>query len=100
MLRRSKIRKSFIDMWLEYEAIEADLGELANMDGRNQLGFQDSQRVSDQAGEFARCEEVAKSLRNGRMVRREIIDISDIRRRSESDLRSRGREGDPRTDRK
>ena len=37
--------------------------------------------------------EVAKSLRNGRSMRRAIIDIADIRRRAESDRRSRGEWG-------
>ena len=61
--------------------------------GRNQLGRQDSQCVCEQVGEFLRGGEVAKSLRTGRMVRRAIIAISDIRMRSESDPRSRKNEG-------
>ena len=56
------------------------MGELVNMFGRNQLGRRDSQLFCEEANDFPRGEEVAKSLRNGRMVRRAIIDIEEIRR--------------------
>ena len=92
-LRRSKIRKEPIDRWLEDEEIDADLGELSNMICRNRLECRDSHRVFAQLDDFALCREVLASLRNGRMVRRAIIDILDIRRRAESDLGSRKREG-------
>ena len=76
---RSKIRKVSGDVWLEDGEIEADLGELVNMFGRNRPGCQDSQCVIDQVGEFVRCEEAARDLRNGQMARWASIDISDIR---------------------
>ena len=90
--RRSRIRKVFRDLRIEDEEIEGDLCELANMFGRNQLGCQESQCACGEANEFARGEEVAGSLLSGRMVRRSIIDMDAIRRRSESDLRSRRKE--------
>ena len=60
---------------------------------RNKLGCREPQRACDTVQEFARGDEVAKNLRNGRMVGRAIADISDIRGRPESDLRIREREG-------
>ena len=75
--------------------MEADLGELANMFARNQLGFQDPKCVCDQVKEFARGGEAAKSRRNGQMVRMAIIDIAEIGRRAESDPRSMYIDGIP-----
>ena len=54
MLRRSRIRKVPTDVWLGDEEADADLWELVNMFGRNQIGCKDSQRVCDQVKEFAR----------------------------------------------
>ena len=75
-------------MRLEDEETD-DLWEFVNMFGRDQLGRQDYQRGCEQVRDFARGgEEVGKILRNGRMARRAIIDIEEIRR-AESDPRSR-----------
>ena len=52
------------------------------MYGRNHLGCRDSQCFCDHAEEFARGEEVAGSLRDGRMARWASIDIEEIRSRS------------------
>ena len=61
------------------------------MFGRNQLGCQDQRCACGQInGEGGG--EITKSLRNGRIVRRTGVDIAEIRRRSESDLRSRREE--------
>ena len=75
--------------------MEEDIGEAADMFGRDQQGFQYPQRVYEQVGKFARGEEdVAKSLRNGRMVRSASIYVSEIRRRrAESDPRNREKNG-------
>ena len=83
-------RKSLIDMGVLDAEIEAALEERSNMFGRAQLWRRDSQCGCGQAEDFARGEEVAKSLRNGRLVRRAVVDIEDIRWRAESDTRSRG----------
>ena len=62
------------------------------MFGRNQLGCPDQRCARGEIKEFARRGEVAKSLRNGRIVRRAGVDIEEIRRRSEIDLRSSRKE--------
>ena len=60
MLRRSKIRKVFSEMWHGDEEIVVDLGELAHMFDRNPLGCQDSRRACGQAKEVARGGGVAE----------------------------------------
>ena len=92
--RRSRERKVCIGVWIEDEELEDDVGELLNMFARNQLWCQYAQSVCEQAGGFPRGDEVAKSLRSGRLVRRASIDASEIIR-SESDPRSRRAEGIP-----
>ena len=101
-----KIRNAFIDVRLGDKEIEMGFGELVIMFGRNLLGCQDQRCACRRISEFARGGEIAKSLRNGRIVRRSGIDIAEIRRGAASDLRSRmeeagipvriinGREGD------
>lgn len=84
MLRRSAIRKVSGGEWLEDEGIEADLGGLVNMSGRDQLGCPDSQCVCEQCKDYSRGGELAKSLRNGRTASRASIDISEIGRRAGS----------------
>ena len=93
MLWRSRIGKAISDMWLEDGEIDDDLGELANMFYRNQLGDRDSQCVCEKVGDFPRGVEVLRSLRNGRMRRRATIDIEDISRRAGIDSGSRENAG-------
>ena len=91
--REGDIRNAFSEAWLEDAEIEMDLRELVNMFGRDQVGCQDRRCACGQVNEFARGEEIAKSLRNGRIVMRSGVDIAEIRRMAESDRRRR-REGD------
>ena len=64
------------------------------MFGRNQQGCQDQHcACGGDKGIRGRGEEVARSLRSGRIARRACIDISEIRRRAVSDLRSSRKEG-------
>ena len=70
---------------MEDGEIKEDLGELVNIFGRKHLGFQYPSGACGAVGEFARWGEVARSLRNGRMVRRASIGIADISSRAESD---------------
>ena len=96
MLRRSKIRKAFIEVWLEDKEIEMDLRELVNMLGQKKIGRQDQRRPCGQVDEFARGEEIAICLCNGRIVMRTGVEIAEIRGRAESDMRSRmGEDGGP-----
>ena len=48
------------DIWLEGEEIEAYLGELANMRGRNQLGRQYPSGARGETEDFCDAEEVAR----------------------------------------
>ena len=54
MLRRSKLREEFIEIWLGDPEIEMGLKELINMFGRNQMGCQDQGCSCGQVEEFAR----------------------------------------------
>ena len=65
MLGRSKIRRFFNDVWLEDEETEADLWELANMSGRNQLGSHDAHCVFDRVNDFARGEKWRRAIGMG-----------------------------------
>ena len=65
------------------------------MFGRNQLGCQAQRCACGRIKGFARGEEVARSLRNGRIARREGICIEEIMRRAERHLRSRKEDGIP-----
>ena len=78
-MRRTKIRTSLLIHGWEVGEVEEDLGELANMFGGNQLGCQYPIWVCESMKEFARGGEVAISLGNGRVSRREMAEVEEIR---------------------
>ena len=91
-LRARKIRRVFIDVWLaDGEIEEEDHGGLLNMLGRNQLGCQYPSCACGEMNGFARGEEVARSHRIGRIVRRTSTDIAEIWSRSDMGESSRRR---------